>query len=63
VKWLLRQLTAAPDTVRIEAFEARARGAGTVELPRAVRDDPSLLIADPKTDIRSFRIALTTPMG
>jgi hypothetical protein len=63
VKWLLRQLTAAPDTVRIEAFEARSRGAGTVELLRAVREDPSRLIADPKKDIRSFRIALTTPIG
>ena len=28
---------------------------------RAVLDDPSRLIADPKKDIRSFRIGLTTP--
>ena len=30
---------------------------------RAVLDDPSRLIADPKKDIRSFRIGLTTPNG
>jgi hypothetical protein len=29
VKWLLRQLSAAPDTVRVEAFEARSRGGTT----------------------------------
>jgi hypothetical protein len=60
VKWLLRQLTAAPDIVRIEA---RARGAGIVELLRAVSDDPSRLIADPKKDIRLLRLGLATPIG
>jgi hypothetical protein len=63
VKWLLRQLSAAPDTLRIEAFEARARGAGTAQLLRDVREDPARLIADPKKELKSFRVAFTTPMG
>lgn len=63
VNWLVRQLKAAPDGVRLEAFVANARGAGATELLGKVREDPSVLIADPKRDIRSFRIALSAPMG
>lgn len=63
VNWLLRQLRTAPDTVRVEAFVAHGRGAGVAELLHAVRDNPGLLIADPTREIRSFRIARTTPMG
>jgi hypothetical protein len=39
------------------------RGAGTAELLHAVRDQPALLIEDPKKDLRSFRIALGSPLG
>jgi hypothetical protein len=63
VKWLVRQLHAAQDTLSVEVFAAHARGAGNVELLRDVREDPTRLIADPKRDLRSFRVALTTPMG
>jgi hypothetical protein len=63
VNWLVRQLKAAPDTVRIEAFAANQRGAGATELLGKVRDDPSVLVADPKREIKSFRIALSAPMG
>jgi hypothetical protein len=63
VNWLLRQLKAAPGDVRLEAFVANARGAGATELLAKVREDPTLLVADPKRDIRSFRIALSGPMG
>jgi hypothetical protein len=49
--------------VRVEAFAANARGAGATQLLGKVRDDPSVLIADPKRDIRAFRIAMSTPMG
>ena len=28
-----------------------------------MREDPTLLVADPKRDIRAFRIALSGPMG
>lgn len=63
VNWLVRQLRSAPDNVRIEAFAYHARGAGTAELLAAVRADPSLLIADPQKELRSFRIALSLPSG
>jgi hypothetical protein len=63
VNWLVRQLRAAPDTLRIEAFVAHGRGAGAAELLRDIRDSPSRLISDPSKELRSFRIAYTTPMG
>ncbi len=63
VNWLLRQLKAAPDGVRIEAHAAHERGAGAAELLKNVRENPALLIADPAREIRSFRVAMTVPMG
>ena len=63
INWLVRQLRAAPDTVRVEVFTAHARGAGAVELLGAVRADPKRLVTDPKKDLRSFRVALTTKAG
>ena len=63
VNWLLRQLRHAPDTTRLEAFVMHARGAGTAELLRAVREQPNLLIEDPKKELRSFRVALGSPLG
>jgi len=63
VKWLVRQLKNAPDSVRVEAFVAHARGAGAAELLRDVREDPSLLVVDPKKELRSFRVAMSAPMG
>jgi hypothetical protein len=63
VNWLLRQLKAAPDSLRIEAFLANSRGDGAAELLGTVRADPSAIIQDPKKDIRAFRIAMGAPMG
>jgi hypothetical protein len=63
VNWLMRQLKAAPDALRLEAFVANARGAGSTELLGTLRDEPGLLIADPKREIRAFRLALSGPMG
>lgn len=63
VNWLLRQLKGAPDSVRLEAFVANARGAGATELLGKVREDASLLIADPKRDLRGFQVAMSAPMG
>jgi hypothetical protein len=63
VNWLVRQLRHAPDGLRLEAFVAHARGQGTAELLGAVRSDPALLVADPKKDLRMFRIAMVAPMG
>ncbi|WP_433164327.1 hypothetical protein [Kribbella sp. CA-247076] len=63
VNWLVRQLRHAPDTARIEAFVMHSRGAGTAELLRTVRDQPTVLIEDPKKELRAFRVALGTPLG
>ena len=59
----VRQLKNAPESVRVECFTARGRGAGAAELLKTVRGDPTSLITDPSREIRSFRVAMTTPMG
>src|SRR5690606_17778216 len=62
VNWLLRQLKAAPDSTRVEAFAARSRVA-TAELLRDLRDNPAKLVGDPTKDLKSFTVARTFPMG
>jgi hypothetical protein len=63
VNWLVRQLKSAPDSLRLEAFAAHARGASTASLLKEVREDPAALVQDPKRELRSFRLALTSPLG
>lgn len=63
VNWLVRQLKAAPDTLRVEAFVWHGRGAGATELLRDVRQQPGLLVSDPKRELRAFQLAVTTPLG
>ena len=63
VNWLVRQLKAAPESVRLESFAAYSRGPGNAELLKAVRDNPSLLIGDAGKEIRSFRVAANSPAG
>lgn len=63
VNWLVRQLKAAPDPVRVETFAAHARGSSAAELLGAVRENPAVLVVDPGKEIRSFRLALTATMG
>jgi len=63
VSWLLRQLRDAPDDLRVDAFAARARGASTSELLKAVRAEPQVLIQDPARELRSFRVTLSAPLG
>ncbi|MDP3967412.1 MAG: hypothetical protein Q8Q02_03965 [Nocardioides sp.] len=63
VNWLVRQLGGAPEDVRVEAFAANARGAGAAELLSTVRETPESLIIDPKKELRSFRVAMSAPMG
>ena len=63
VNWLVRQLKNAPDTARVECVTAHARGSSSAELLRTVRDNPASLVSDPSRDIRSFRVALSTPLG
>lgn len=63
VNWLVRQLKAAPDDVRVETFVAHARGSQSAELLGAVRQDPSLLVIDPAKDLRTFRLASSSALG
>lgn len=63
VNWLVRQLKAAPEGVRVEAYTAHARGGSAASLLKDVREDPAVLVQDPKKDLRSFRLALSTPLG
>ena len=63
VNWLIRQLRVAPDTTRVEAFLLHGRGAGTADLIRNIRDNPTVLVPDPTKELRSFRVALTSSLG
>lgn len=62
VNWLTRQLREAPDNLRIDTFSAGVRSS-TSELLRVAIETPARLIADPKRDVRLFRVAATSPMG
>jgi hypothetical protein len=63
VNWLVRQLKQAPDNLRLEAFAAYARGNGSAALLRDVRENPALLVEASGKEIRSFRVALSMPLG
>jgi hypothetical protein len=63
VNWLVRQLRDAPEDVRVESQVAYARGSGLAELLRDVRLSPDKIAGDPTKEIKSFRIALSTPLG
>jgi hypothetical protein len=62
INWLLRQLKDASDGLRVDAYALHSR-AGTSALLKAVREKAEVLIEDPKRELRTFRIALSTPMG
>jgi hypothetical protein len=63
VNWLVRQLKDTPDSTRIEAFVAHARGSAAAELLSTVRENPASLVVDPGKELRSFRVAATTNLG
>jgi hypothetical protein len=63
VNWLVRQLKEAPGTLRVEAFVAHGRGSSAAELLSAIRENPASLITDPSRELRSFRVAMTRPVG
>jgi hypothetical protein len=62
VNWLVRQLGDAHDAVRIDAFAHMAR-TSVSGLLKAVREDPTILLSDPKAEVRRFRIAAASQLG
>jgi hypothetical protein len=62
VNWLVRQLKDAPDGLRVDAFMAGVRSS-TSDLLLVVREDPGVLVVDPKKEFRTFRVAASSPMG
>lgn len=62
VNWLVRQLTEASGSLRIDAWAANSR-TSTSELLSVVRENPAVLISDPKKELRTFRIAAVSQMG
>lgn len=64
VNWLVRQLSDAPDDLRIDCRFAQRKGSKS-ELLRDLRDAPERLLLedDPKREPRSFSIALSRAMG
>jgi hypothetical protein len=63
VNWLVRQLKNAPDSARVEAFVAHARGSAAAELLSVVRENPASLVTDPNKELRTFRVATTAALG
>lgn len=63
VRWLMRQLSNAPDGLRVDAAAVNARGASTSALLKDVRVDQTVLLDAQRRDPRSFRLTMTVPMG
>jgi hypothetical protein len=63
VNWLVRQLKAAPNSARIEVFVAHGRGSTAAELLGTVRENPLSLVDDSGRELRTFRVAMSAPLG
>lgn len=62
VNWLVRQLSDAPPQLTIDAWVQGARSSMS-EVLSDVRDEPSLLVHDPKKDLRKFRLTASAQLG
>lgn len=65
IAWMLRQLSGAPEDLRIEVFFHNTRGQSASASLREAREDPERLFlpGDSKRLPRMFRLALTKEMG
>lgn len=63
INWLLRQLKDAPDDLMISVSIARSRTSGPTHTLKDVKENPTLLLDDPKADIRSFTLTLSRKSG
>ena len=63
VNWLVRQLKAAPEAARVEAYANHGRGSSAAELLGTVRENPAVLVADPNKELRAFRVATSGVLG
>jgi hypothetical protein len=62
VRWLLRQLTDAPDSLRIDAYALNSRS-NMSALLRDVRENTDVLIEDRTRELRRYVLHLAEPMG
>lgn len=58
VNWLLRQLDAAPDALRVEALLVGTRGQSTAENLKTLRTSPQTILPKDNREIRAFRLTL-----
>jgi hypothetical protein len=63
VNWIVRQLASAPASLRIDTYVTGTRAVRASALLGAVREDPTVLVTDPKKDVRAFRLVHSVPMG
>lgn len=64
INWILRQLKAAPEDLRLEVQFARTKET-TALLLSVAREDPTILLSpsDPKREPRAFTLSLARPLG
>ena len=63
MSWLARQLRDAPGALCIEPIAAYQRGKGAAKTLAQVREDPKILVDDPKRELRAFTVSLTANVG
>lgn len=62
INWLRRQLSDAPDGLRVDVYSRMARNT-TSELLKTIQADPAVLIPDPKVEITRFQLTATSTLG
>jgi hypothetical protein len=63
VNWLVRQLREAPGDLCIEPITAWQRTKASAKRIAQIRDDPKVLVDDPKRELRAFTVSLAANIG